>query len=80
MKLSTQTLTTWNRQKGSHQAETFSFDNEKERDIFAKELKKQKLVFLTRKKKVRNEFWVTAHYLNKEDLPQNRGFRFFGEC
>lgn len=79
MKLSQEKLITWNRQKGSHQAETFSFDNEKERDTFNQELKKQKLVFLTRKKKVRNEYWVTAHYLNKEDLPESRGFRFFGE-
>lgn len=79
MKLSTETLITWSRPKGSHKATTFSFDNEKERDIFNEELKKEKPVFQTRKKQVRNEFWVTAHYLNKEDLPQNRGFKFFGE-
>lgn len=79
MKLSEQTLTTWNRQKGSHKAKTFSFDNEKERDKFNEQLKKEKSIFLTRKKKVRNEFWVTAHYSNKEDLPESRGFRFFGE-
>lgn len=79
MRLSTNKFEAWTRPMGVHKAETFSFDNENERDKLFQELTKNKSVGLVKKRNMRKEFWVTAHYLNKEETPESRGFRFFGE-
>lgn len=62
---------------GTHNAETYSFNNPKERDICAQIFAKDKSVLFIRKrdKKVLtwNEYWVTVHY-GKHKEPSHKGW------
>lgn len=62
MHLSTQTFKTWTKSRGHHNAATFVFDSEGERDRFEAKLAKDKSVAFCRKKNLKTQYWITAHY------------------
>jgi hypothetical protein len=77
MTLSFQRFKAYDDRCGIHDAETYTFSYQNERDKKATELKKNKSVLFIKKKEAERfgfkEYWVTAHYGKHKD-PKHKGW------